>query len=284
MTIKTILAPIRGDGKGEGVLNHALAVARRFDAHIDVIHARARPQDMLPYATIMLTEKMSHDIIESAEASAAAAEANLRKLFDDYCAANGVKLVEAPAPDGDGVTASFREETGKQAAIVAVRGRLADLIVVPRPDGDTQLGANTLESALLETGKPVLMAPDLPLDGIGDTIVVAWNGSAEAARAVDAAMPLLANAGAVNILIGSDAESTELPAEDLMRYMGWHGVEAEIHVFAAGTFDIGEPLMAEAAARNADLLVMGGYGHSRRRELVMAASPATSSRKPTSRC
>ena len=226
MSIRIILAPVRGDGKGEGVLDHALAIAKRFDAHIQVVHARAKPDEMIPFATL-LTESMRKDILASAEASADEAERHLRQLFDDYCANHGLSVSDTPVAPGSGVSASWCEETGKQSTVVAARGRLADLIIVPRPDRDAQLGFNTMEAALLETGKLVLLAPPAPVETIGGHIAIAWNGSAEGARTVALAMQVLNEAKQVSIL--SAAGNTDA-ADDLLNHLRWYQIDAQVQV------------------------------------------------------
>ena len=88
MTIRTILVPVCGDGKGEGVLDHAEALGRAFDAHLSVVHCRAKPEELLPYST-MITESMRQTILESARATAADEEAHLQGLFMDYLGSTG---------------------------------------------------------------------------------------------------------------------------------------------------------------------------------------------------
>jgi len=268
MSIRTILAPVRGDGKGEGVLDHALAIAKRFDAHIQVVHARAKPDELIPFGTL-LTESMRKDIIASAQSSAAEAEQHLRKLFDDYCANNGLSVSDTPVAPGSGVSASWCEETGKQADIVGLRGRLADLIVVPRPDGESQLGFNTLEAALMETGRLVLMTPPAAAETVGDHVAIAWNGSAEAARAVAMAMPALGQAKFVTILVSTERTDA---ADRLLNHLQWHQIDAKVGIFGHKSDEIGRSLLEAANHASADLLLMGGYGHSRRREMVMGGA------------
>ena len=82
MTIRTILAPVRGDGKGEAVLDHAVAMARRFGARVLVVHARPRPEDLLPVG-VPVTGAMKRMILDSAAASATEEAARVRNLFED---------------------------------------------------------------------------------------------------------------------------------------------------------------------------------------------------------
>src|SRR3546814_1440245 len=133
---------------------------------------------------VMVPEGLRETIRASANAAADEEEAKVRKLFEDYCAKRDIAVVEKSPGPGDRVSASWREATGKQAEVVGLRGRLADLIVVARPDRDMNLGLNTLTAALLESGKLVLMCPPGPGQSVGAKVAIAWNGSGEAARAM----------------------------------------------------------------------------------------------------
>ena len=268
MTIRTILVPVRGDGKGEGVLDHAEALGRAFDAHLSVVHCRAKPEELLPYST-MITESMRQTILESARATAADEEAHLQGLLMDYLEARDIVLVEEPPVPEGRVSASWHEIEGHQAAIVAVRGRLADVIAVAQPEKSGVSGHKTLESALLETGKLVLMCPPKPTDRIGGHVCVGWNGGAEAARTISAAMPILEAADKVTVFSSPDGLEDKLSADDLREHLGWHDVNAEVTTMNVGATEVGNMLLAETGRAGGDVLLIGGYGHSRRRELVM---------------
>lgn len=266
MTLRTILVPVRGDGKGEGVLDHALSLAERHNAHLEVLHCRQQPGDMIYGVTV--PESLRATIRASANALADEEEAKMRKLFEDYCAKRGIAVVEKlPWPD-DRVSASWREASGKQATVVGVRGRLADLIAVARPDRDMNLGLNTLTAALLESGKLVLMCPPGPAQSVGARVAIAWNGSGEAARAMTAALPILRKADAVTILASTDRE-LPVSAEDACRYLESHGVACSVHGFKRGSESVPALLLSTAGKAGADCLLMGAYGHSRELQIIM---------------
>ncbi len=271
MTIRRVLVPIRGDGKGEGVLDHAISLARRFKAHVDVLHCRPRPEDMLPYG-VSVPAMLRKTILASAGTVADQEEHKVRDLFDAYCKRNDLTLVDRPPGPGDRLSLSWREESGKQAAVVAVHGRLADLIAVARPDRERNLGLNTLEAALLETGKPVLLCPPRPVaaaETVGRHVAVAWNGSCEAARAVTIGLPVLAAAESVTIVALADGAQKPLGPEALKDYLASHGIAAGIETEKSKATAVGGALLKIARASGADLLLMGAYGQRRRRELVM---------------
>ena len=267
MTIRTILVPVRGDGKGEGVLDHGLALGTNFDAHLSVVHCRAKPEELLPYST-MITAAMRETILESAKTNAAEEEARLQGIFMDYLESREIVLVEEPPVPEGRVSASWHEMEGHQAAIVAVRGRLADVIAVAQPEAGGA-GHKTLEAALLETGQLVLMCPAKTPQSIGRHVCLGWNGSAESARSVSAAMPILAKADKVTVFSAPEGMEDKLTVADLTEHLGWHDIRAEVMTLNVGGSEVGDALLAETGRAGGDVLLIGGYGHSRRRELIM---------------
>ncbi|MBT4888113.1 MAG: universal stress protein [Rhodospirillales bacterium] len=269
MTIRTILVPVRGDGKGEGVMDHAHALAKRFGAHIDAIHARARPQDLMPFGVLM-TESMKATILDAAKQNAAQEEDRVRDLFNTYCKNNEIHIVHTNDAVSDGSSATWFESTGKQADLVGLFGRMADLVVVPKPDAE--LGINTLEASLMDAGALTLMCPPNKPQVLGDTIAVAWNGGAESARVIKAVLPALKLAKTVHILSNDVlGEKSGLTVTCMQIFLKRHGVNAEVHEFVRKD-EIGEALLNAATDVGADMMVMGAYSHSRRRELVMGGA------------
>jgi nucleotide-binding universal stress UspA family protein len=147
-------------------------------------------------------------------------------------------------------------------------GRVSDLLVVARPQG--QLAAPqrlTLEAALMDTGRPLLIVPPKAPAKIGSNVAIAWNGSTQASRAVAMAMDFLVTAQSVTILTAKENGADARP-DELRDYLAAHGIKAKI-VSVAAKGDAGKALLAAADKAGADLLVMGAYGHSRVRELVL---------------
>ena len=268
MTIRRILVPVRGDGKGEGVLDHAVALGGRFHAHVDVVHCRPRPEDMLPFG-VSVPAMIREDILASARTVADREEEKVKDLFDAYCEKNGLAFAEEPPWPEDRLSLSWREVSGKQAEVVALHGRLADLIAVAQPDRERNLGLNTLEAALLETGKPVLMCPPRPAAAVGGHVAVAWNGSSEAARAVTVGLPVLAAADSVTVVALDDGAQKPLGPEALKGYLADHGIAAAVETEKSKAAAVGGTLLKLAQASGADLLLMGAYGQSRRREMIL---------------
>ena len=160
--------------------------------------------------------------------------------------------------------------------VIRRHGRLADLIAVAQPDHSVNLGTNTLKAALFRSGRPVLMCPkaDAVPKAIGAHISLAWNGSAEAARALDQSLSLLRAADVVTVLSNGEDSGAGTTVEDLLTYLSQHGVNAALQTFAKEGH-VGEALLEESQKVGADLLVMGAYGDSHERETVFGGNTQT---------
>jgi nucleotide-binding universal stress UspA family protein len=213
-----------------------------------------------------MSASMIEDLMESQQKRAADEAAKVRKAFDDVCAK--AKIAGGGKAGAAKLSASFHEETGSEDEELSIAGRVSDLVVFARPQG--QLAAPqrlTLEAALMDTGRPLLVVPPKAPAKIGSSVAIAWNGSTQASRAVAMAMDFLAAAQSVTILTAKENGDGTRP-EELRDYLAWHDIKAKT-VSIAAKGDAGKALLAAAAKAGADLLVMGAYGHSRVRELVL---------------
>lgn len=268
MAIKTILVPVSDTKTGGVALGAAIALARDFNAHIAVLHVRPDPRGAaMAYMGEPVSASMIDDVIKASEKRSAETAAKVKKLFDETCAKAKI-AVSDKAPGSGKMSASFDDETDYEDQAIRRAGRVSDLIVLPRPQGMLATPQRlTLEAAMIDTGRPLLVVPPKAPAKIGGNVAIAWNGSAQAAHAVAMAMDFLAGAQSVTILTAKE-DGADYRAEDLQNQLAWHGVKAKItSVSAKG--DAGKALLTAAAKAGADLLVMGAYGHSRVRELVL---------------
>ncbi|MGF1640108.1 MAG: universal stress protein [Rhodospirillales bacterium] len=271
MAIRKILVSVDGSAAARPVLETALAVGRRLSAHVEALHVRPDPRDSIPLVGEGMSGAMIEELITITETEGAARAGKARALFEQACAAGAVPVAVTPAAAG--FSAAWREETGREDETMAVHGRLADLVVVGRPTVESDAAARmTLNAVLFETGRPVLVAPAQPPATLGRTVAIAWNGSAEAARAIGAALPLIERAEATAVLSIASGGAEDGSAADVVGYLGWHGIAAEGRMVNAdgGLGGIGEALLAACAG--VDLLVMGAYTHSRWRELILGGT------------
>ncbi len=267
MAIKVILTPLFGVPSDEAALATALAVAQEFSAHIDVMHIRADPRTMIPYIGEGMSGALIEEMIASAEQQAEERAKRVRRTFDDWRAKAGLALGDSAA---DAPNCAWIEDTGRPDACIARRGRVADVVVIARAEGENAATTitETLEAALMDSGTPLLVAPAGPPQTVGGHVAVAWNGGLEAARAVTAAMPFLKGAADVTILTVGDPCPPEATQDALAGYLANHGVKAQIRNLEAGDESMSTTLLNAAREANADLMVMGAYTHSRLRELV----------------
>src|ERR1043166_978900 len=178
--MKNLLAVI-GDGSAGPVLEAALLVARRLNSHIVGLHSLTTE-----YAVVFGGEmgfSISSEVDRTLEREGHERRDQARRLFREFMNARGVP--RGPAEPGyDGPSASWREEDGRQNAVVGMIGRVFDLIVVEQPEKLASIAEATLEDALFESGRPVLMVPKDGDGRLGETVAVAWNGSTETALTV----------------------------------------------------------------------------------------------------
>jgi nucleotide-binding universal stress UspA family protein len=265
MSIRKILVPVSGGESGARALEVAFALAATMGAHVLGLHVRVEPADAVPFVGEGMSGALVQELMELTERESAARAVAARTLFQRAQQAAGVPSVEVPG--GSMPSAAWEERAGREGDAIVRSGRLSDLIVVERPSPDAAAWEQaTLGMVLFETGRPVYVAGAESQRGAPSRIAIAWNRSAEAARSVAAALPLLARATQVTSITVDNAGEGRRNLADLAAYLAWHGIAADPRVIAARG-SVGEAL-ADAAA-DAELLVMGGYTHSRLRELFL---------------
>ena len=266
--IKTILVPATGSQTDDAVFTSALAVARAFDAHLDVLHVRIDAGAMVAaMATDGSGAAMTGGLVEQIDQEATRREDMAKQLFERFCQREQVAIEDTPAGK-QSPSAQWLREIGDEAYWIREHGRAADLLVVGHPAEDQGVSIDTIEAALVGTGRPVLIVPSAPLVSLPETVVIAWKPAPEAARAVTAAMPLLSKAK--RILIVTVAEEQGLSDEEgarLMTALIWHGLNVSTRHLRPDRLGAADTLLATAAEEKA-LVVMGAYGHSRLREWI----------------
>lgn len=265
--IRSILATATGDPTDAATFATALAVARPFGAHLDVLHVRADPINAgLALATGAGSGAITAGLIEQLEADAADREARARGGFARFCADAGLTVSETPAGQSNAPSAEFHVETGREPDWIAIYGRTSDLVIASRSD-DAALARSTLEAVLLETGRPLLIPGPAAMPEAIARVAIAWKPTAQAARAVALAMPLLGRATQIVVAAVEEGVDARDEIDRLVRYLGRHGLNATVARMRPGPDGAAATLLAAIVGR-VDLLIMGGYGHSRVREWV----------------
>ena len=264
--MKNLLAVV-GDGNAAPVLEAALSVAQRFNSHIVGLHSLTTE-----YAVVFGGEmgfSLSSEVDRTLEREGHERRDQARRLFRDFMSSRGVPM--APVPPGHtGPSASWREEDGRQNAVVGLIGRVFDLIVVEQPEKLASIAEATLEDALFESGRPVLMVPKRTPPTLGEVVAIAWNGSTETAVTVAMGMPFLSQAKHVVVVaVGPQHMPEPGPeGEDLARALEQHGIDVSLRTAYGRQKAQGESFLKEAMDAGADLLLKGAYTQSRIRQMI----------------
>lgn len=263
MSYKTIFTAVTDQAIVDSTVEHAAAVADWMQAHLEVMAFGVdRTQSGYYYAgaNAMVLQESLNRATEDSKTLAAMTRKALNRWGDRWAVEEGV----AQLPD-----------IGRH---VALRARFADLAVLPKPYGDDH-GIELepiLESALFEAQVPALIVPDDVTPKVQpERVVVAWNESPEALRAVRAAMPLLKGASRVNVVIidpPAHGPNRSDPGGMLSQFLSRHGVNVEIDVLSRTLPRVSDVLLRHVADLDAHMVVMGAYGHSRFREAILGGA------------
>ncbi len=281
--IKTILVAATGNDGDAATFAAALAIARPFAAHLDMLHVRLDP---VALAVAMTTDAgggaLAAGLIEQLEKDSQERERRAQEIFTRFCADAGLAAISAPpSANAASPSAEWHVETGEEPRWMATYGVAADLIIAPRATGDEEAVARaTLEAVLLESGRPILIPAATTMPAAFERIAIAWKPTPQAARAVAAALPFLARAKETLVVTVEEAAAERDDSDRLVQNLAWHGIRATTRQLKPGSEGAATTLLAGIGG-HADLLVMGGYGHSRLREwvfggftqLVLAGAP-----------
>ena len=266
--IKTILVPTSGGHADQAVFDTALAAARLFSAHLDFVHVRIEPGEALRYVPHagFASGAALREALDTLGAEGRARSVAALHHIQEFCAREGVMPADAPL-DVEQVSASWSQHDGPAHDHLLTRARHSDLVVMGRDKGANGLPPDLLRLLLLESGRPILVAPAQARPRLPGTVMLCWTEAREPARAATAAMPFLARAERVVVVTvdGRGWERTDGLA-DLVHRLGWHRIRAEPRVVKSAGRPVAQALASAADDLNADLLVMGGYGHRPLRE------------------
>jgi nucleotide-binding universal stress UspA family protein len=238
--------------------DYAVSVAAAFDAHLAGI---AFLYD--PIVPISGAGYIPADVIESQERdNAAAAKAALDRF--------------AAASKRAGVSAEPLTMSASLAGVPELFSRIArrfDLSIVGQAEPETSAVEEVIaEAALFESGRPVIVVPYIQKEPLKlDQVMVCWDGSRAAARAIGDAVPLLKQSKRVEIVIVANerGKQDEIAGADIGAHLARHGLNVEVRRTVLGDIDVADVLLSHAADSGSDFIVMGGYGHSRLREFVL---------------
>jgi nucleotide-binding universal stress UspA family protein len=266
VSYRTILLHLDNGTDNDRRIDAAVQLAVAHDAHLIALHAPA------PLYLQWSPETGLRDEL-----------AARRRQEDDARAEQAFSRFEAAAAKAGLGKREVRQGRGEPRELLSLHARYADLVVMgqadPKADGSRE-AASIVEDVILSCGRPVLLVPYVGLlQPIGRHVLVAWDASREAARAVSDALPLIEKAAKVSV-VSVDAKPSatghgQLPGADLGLFLARHRIEVQVDHLTSAGISVGDVLLNHASDRNADLIVMGCYGHTRLRELVLGGATRT---------
>lgn len=263
MSYKTILVHIDNGKRCKARLDVAIQMARRSDAHLvglNALTALRLPAYAAAEAGAVLIEAQQRAFAEQAKRA--------KDAFESAVRAAGLTKTEWRSSEADAVDAT------------TLHARYADLVVLSQPHAEDLGGVEEdfAERVILACGRPVLVIPYADsFKSTGERVLVAWNATRESTRALTDAIPMLREAKEVKVIAinPQTADHGAVPAADISLYLARHGVKAEAVTDYGDDIDVGNELLSRASDYNSDLIVMGAYGHSRMRELIMGGATRT---------
>jgi nucleotide-binding universal stress UspA family protein len=239
----------------EPTVDYAISVASSFEAHVTgIAFALTTPVSGLGYIGAQIIDERSNN------------EAKAKAVMDRFSATSARAGVSA---EQRMLNANI-DRAGDQFARIA---RLFDLAIVSQANPDRGAVEGMIsESTLFGSGRPVIMVPYIQKAPLKlDRVMVCWDGSRPAARAVADAMPFLERAKQVEVVIVTNElrKNNEIEGVDVGQHLARHGLNVEVRRIPRGNIDVADALLSHTADSGADFMVMGGYGHSRMREFVL---------------
>ena len=258
MKLCDILVHLDASPRARIRLDLAVALARQHRAHLTALH-------VIDVALPVMAMgdgggAVIAELMEQMRQTALKAGAQLQAAFQE-------------AIRREGIMGEWRQVEGSAAELVALHGCYADLLVLGQDDPESD-HAGLLEAVLFDSGRPVLAIPFAgTFPQIGRRVLVGWNASREASRAVHDALPLLAKAESACVFLANPKRGLgahgEEPGADIARHLARHGLKVEVAKAVADDVADSALLLNHASDMGADLLVMGAYGHSRLREFIL---------------
>jgi len=264
--MKTILVPTEHNAAMASALDAALLLAQKFGSCIEGFPLRPAVADMVamdPDAglTMVAVKENDADMVRQAE-----------DLFRAFMERHGIKPQAGDAPPA-APSWAWNSSAPSGQDFVGSYGRVFDIIVLARPGEDWQSPSMvTLESALFESGRPVLISPPDSPRSLATNILIAWNRSTEQARATAFAMPLLRLAQRITILTVEGSTVAGPSGVEMARSLRMNGIAAEPMTLTAGKRSAGEVILAKAAELGCDLIVKGAYTQSRLRQMIFGGT------------
>jgi nucleotide-binding universal stress UspA family protein len=256
--LKDLVVNLTVGAKRDVAAAYAVSIAEKFAAHVAGIAFAYEP--VLPPS---IMGGIPANFIESQRAESEQAAAAAIAGFEEAARRAGLSVESR----------MLGASIAGAADLFGHVGRRFDLSVVGQAEPDTVAPEELIiEAALFESGRPVVVVPYIQREGLRlDRVMACWDGSKNAARAIADAMPFLARAGTIDLVIVANdgVKSDELPGADIAQHLARHNLKVEVKRIVTGGVDVANTILSYAADSSIDFIVMGGYGHSRLREFIL---------------
>ncbi len=266
MNYKKMFFPIGGGEELETRLHGAMLVAKYFNVNLEFLLCLSNPnQKMLN--TVNLPLNIQEEILAVLEGQVQVEEEKFSKLFKKLAKQNAIEVSKVYHQDRASVY--FTSKDGLRSDLVKQASKFCDLVIAAAPP----LGVSTatFEAAVLNSGKPVIMIPRNMQVFDAKNIVIGWNNSPEASRAVTSAIPLLQKAKRVHIVSSLEYTKNDDNMKDLLSYLAYHDIEASFEIIKTTKIS-GQALLNASLDGNFDLIIAGAYGHKGLKELMFGGA------------
>lgn len=262
MSIKDILVHVDASEGGANRIDTAVALAADQDSHLIGLFLEGTPY--LPPMPDLA--QLPPEYLEQQKAFAEEESATAEALFNKKASSANLSY-------------EYRSQEGQPVEILLTNAKYCDLVILGKrdPEGPLDMG-DYPDSVILSVGRPVLVVPNVgKVRSLGERVMVGWDNSAQATRAVHDALPLMKKAEVVDVIAinpSSTGEHGEEPCADISRHLARHGVNVQAQSMNVSDIGVADLLLSRAADKGIDLFVMGAYGHARWRELVLGGVTA----------
>jgi nucleotide-binding universal stress UspA family protein len=272
MSIKRILVPLPGSAGHTGQIETALSAAKALGAHVQALFISEPPPVTRGGLTVTEMGRTATVPVNWHAEERERTTRDAREVFAQACAVVGIPMLSANDEPDSPLAASWREAEGSYVKIAVQRAAAFDLMVAASATVMESLMA-IAEQSLLQTRRPVLLAPARLQSDLTDSVMIAWDESPECWHAVSAAIPFMQLAKSVRVIsVDRDASNRQASQAEVLAYLRCHGIGATAQVVAPELRSVGDTLLAAGAEHEAGLLIMGAYSHSRLREMLLGGA------------
>lgn len=263
--MKAIMLPLTRESDTAHLAASTARLTTRFSATATGLFVRRDPKHAIPLLGEGLTAEMIQHMCDATEQEGKRYAHEAEQLFTSAMTDAGISVNTA----GDGAQAIWRSVTGEVIDHVGRSARTADFAVCERPQGKHGAQAEIFNDLVFRSGRSVLMLPEEYAGPMLDNVLLAWNGRAECARAVGAALPLLKKAGKITLLQIGDLGEDRPTLDDIAGYLTAHDISCDRLHEPECDSTVGEAVHAKAGSIGADTIVIGAFSTARWRELIL---------------